>query len=84
MAEKRMKLDYGLPEGVQKELEVLIAMGLYKTKSETMKDYLRKLSGEYRSHLRPIEEVRKMLGEEIPSHVELSQEILDLRKRETH
>ncbi len=62
-------------------MEVLIAVGLYKTKSEMIKDSLRTLLREYKDYLMPIDQVKEMLSD-IPQEVELSEEVVALRKRE--
>ncbi len=77
-----MKLDFKLPRTAAEQTEALIAMGLYKTHSETIKDSLRALLREYKEYLMPIDQVRQVLAE-IPQEVELSEEIVAMRKRET-
>jgi len=68
----------------QKRVEDLIAISLYKARVNKVKEYVREIYKEYEPHLKPLEEVREILAEEIPEGKMLSQDILDLRRRETH
>jgi len=65
-----------------RELEALIAAGLYKTRSETIKDHLRQMLSEYKEYIMSHDEVKRVLAEEIPQDVELSEEIVAMRRRE--
>jgi Arc/MetJ-type ribon-helix-helix transcriptional regulator len=64
------------------QLEVLIAMGLYKSRSEAIRDHLRQFLAGYKDYLMPIAEVKKFLAMEIPQEHELSEDIIAMRKRE--
>ena len=68
----------------QKRVEDLIAISLYKATVNKVKEYVREIYKGYEPHLKPLEEVREILAEEIPEGKMLSQDILDLRRRETH
>ncbi|MBI1742887.1 hypothetical protein HYR54_07445 [Candidatus Acetothermia bacterium] len=76
-----MKLETHQAVTVEKQTEVLIAVGLYKTQSETIKDSLRAMLRQYKGNLMPLPRVRAALAE-IPQEVELSEEVVALRKRE--
>lgn len=67
-----------------KEIEVLMAIGSYKSKSEEIKSYLRKLLGEYRSFIKPIDRVKEELAKEIPKEIEVSEEVIAMRREERH
>jgi hypothetical protein len=64
-----------------KRIEDLIATGLYKAKTQRIKGYIRELFGEYEQYLKPIEEVRKRVDEEIPYETSMSQVVVELRKK---
>lgn len=49
-----------------------------------MKEYVRELYKSYEPHLKSLEEVREILAKEIPEEKTLSQDVVDLRRRETH
>ena len=68
----------------QREVEALIAVGLYRVKVNAIKDRVRRLYREYEGYLKPNEEVREILAREIPGKVRLSQEVVELRRAETH
>ena len=72
-------LSSDLLKEVTSELEVLIAVGLYKTRSEQMKDYLSKLSARYKGHLESIEEVREALDKRLKGRA-LSEEIREIMR----
>ena len=68
----------------QKDVEALVAIGLYRAKTNALKERVRNLYGQYSKYLRPLEEVREMLSKEIPVDKRMSQDIVDLRRLETH
>lgn len=70
-----------LPDKMNRQLEELIKAGLYKSKSEAMRDALRRLFGDYREYLRPIEEVRRATAT-IPNTEEISREVIRTRRKE--
>ncbi|MCC6019392.1 MAG: hypothetical protein LM601_10200 [Candidatus Verstraetearchaeota archaeon] len=67
-----------------KDFEDLIAISLYQAKVSRLKRYIRALYKDYEQYLKPLEDVRKILVEEIPEEKALSQAIVELRRRETH
>jgi len=67
-----------------KDFEDLIAISLYQAKVSRLKRYIRALHKDYEPYIKPLEEVKKILVEEIPEEKALSQAIVELRKRETH
>lgn len=68
----------------QREAEVLIALGLYQLRVNAIKERVRALYREHQDYLKPNEEVREILAREIPGKVRLSQEVVELRRAETH
>lgn len=69
---------------VQKRVEDLIAISLYRARINKVKEYVKKLYKSYEPHLIPLEEVRETLAKEITEEKTLSQEVVELRRRETH
>ncbi|MCS7368030.1 MAG: hypothetical protein NDF52_09170 [archaeon YNP-WB-062] len=67
-----------------KDLEDLIAISLYQARVSRLKNYIRALYKDYEQYLKPLEDVRRILAEEIPEKRALSQAIVELRRRETH
>jgi hypothetical protein len=67
-----------------KDLEDLIAISLYQARVSRLKRYIRALYKDYEQYLKPLEDVRKILVEEIPEEKALSQAIVELRRRETY
>lgn len=51
-----------LPKIMDKELDALVAVGLYKSKSEALRDALRELLYKYRDKISSIEELRKEMS----------------------
>lgn len=68
----------------KKRVEDLIAISLYQAKANKVKEYVRELYKNYEQYLKPLEEVREILAKEIRGKKTLSQEIVELRRRETH
>lgn len=71
-------------ESAQKRVEDLIAIGLYRARTNRVKEYLKSLYKDFEQYLRPIEEVREIVDAEIAGSRNLSQDIVELRKKETH
>jgi len=67
-----------------KRVEDLIAISLYRARVNKVKEYVRKLYKSYEPYLKPLEEVRETLAKEITEGKTLSQEVVELRRRETH
>ncbi|MEM3605960.1 MAG: hypothetical protein QXQ04_09325 [Candidatus Bathyarchaeia archaeon] len=68
----------------QKRVEDLIAISLYQARANRVKEYVRELYKSYEQYLKPLEDIRKILASELTEEKTLSQEIVELRKRETH
>lgn len=68
----------------QKRVEDLIAISLYQARVNKVKAYVRELYKNYEAYVKPIEEVREILAKEIPEEKALSQDVVELRRRETH
>lgn len=68
----------------QARVEAMIATGLYQIRVNAIKAKIKELYEPYKNHLKPINEVRKILAREIPEDERLSREIVELRKTETH
>jgi len=66
-----------------RRVEDLIATSLHRARVNKIRDHLKKLYRRYDPYLRPIEEVREILAKEMPEET-FSQEVVDLRGRETH
>jgi Arc/MetJ-type ribon-helix-helix transcriptional regulator len=77
-----MQRTLDLPKGIEKKLDILIAVGLYKSKNEVIKTATRKLLGRYKNYIKPIDKVKEQLAMEIPADVELSEEIIKMRRKE--
>ena len=76
--------DVEFERSAQKRIEDLVAISLYQTRVNKVKEYVKELYKDFEPHLKPLEEVRGVLAEEIPEGKMLSQDVVDLRKRETH
>ena len=77
-------MDVKIEHLAQKRVEDLVAISLYRARNNKIKEYVRQLYGRYEPYLKPIEEVREILAKEICKEKMLSQEVIDLRRRETH
>lgn len=69
---------------VQKKVEDLIAISLYQARANKLKEYVREIYKSYEPYLKPLRETREVLAKEIPEEEALSQEVVELRRRETH
>jgi hypothetical protein len=68
----------------QKDVESLIAIGLYQAKIGMIKGKIRDIYGSYEEDLKPIDEVREILAREIPEQSRMSDEVVKLRRIEMH
>ncbi|MGQ9691212.1 MAG: hypothetical protein ACUVQY_08130 [Thermoproteota archaeon] len=66
----------------QKRVEELIAIGLYQARANRMKGYVRELYKGYEPYLKPLNKVREMLASEMTGEKTLSQEVVELRRKE--
>ena len=51
-----------LPKSMDKELDALVAVGLYKSKSEALRDALRELLYKYKDKITNIDDLRKEMA----------------------
>ncbi|MFQ6117785.1 MAG: hypothetical protein ACE5LQ_05915 [Candidatus Bipolaricaulia bacterium] len=77
------RLEQEISKEAQDEIEMLIAVGLYKTQSESMKGCLRRLTLRYAGSVEPLQELRKRLDEKLGDK-SLSDVIKQLREEEMH
>lgn len=68
----------------RKRVEDLMALSLYQARVNKVKEYVGKLYKSYELHLKPLKEVRKALAEGLDEEKTLSQQVVELRRRETH
>ncbi|MEM2122413.1 MAG: hypothetical protein QXE79_02125 [Candidatus Bathyarchaeia archaeon] len=76
--------DVEAERSAHKRVEDLIAISLYQARANRVKEYVRELYKSYEPYLKPIEEVREILAKETAGERTLSQEVVELRRRETH
>ena len=69
---------------VRRRIEDLIAIGLYQARANRVKDYVRRFYKDYEPYLKPLEEVREILAKEVVEGKTLSQEVVELRRKEIH
>jgi ABC-type nitrate/sulfonate/bicarbonate transport system substrate-binding protein len=72
-----------IEELARRKVEDLIAVGLYQARANKVKEYIMTLYKRCEKYLKPIEDVREILAREIGER-SLSQEVIELRRRETH
>ncbi len=70
-------------ELARRKVEDLIAIGLYQARANKVKEYVMTLYKRYEKYLKPIEDVREILAREVGGK-SLSQEVVELRRREIH
>jgi len=72
-----------IPEQMNEELRLLVAAGLYKSKSEALRDAIRDLSDKYHDRIMEVREIRaridKAMGES-----KLSDIVEEMREEEMH
>ncbi len=72
-----------IPEQMNEELRLLVAAGLYKSKSEALRDAIRDLSDKYHDRIMEVREIRaridKAMGES-----KLSDIVDEMREEEMH
>ena len=76
-----MALNY--ERGKMKRSEATLAYGSYMAESAKLKDYIRHMLDQYESHLIPIEELRKRLGEALKDQ-SLSELVRQMREESEH
>ncbi|MEM0171490.1 MAG: hypothetical protein QW830_05800 [Nitrososphaerales archaeon] len=67
-----------------KRVEDLIAISLYQARVNRVREYVRELYKSYEQYLKPLEDIRNILANELTEEKTLSREIVELRRRETH
>ncbi|MEM3943987.1 MAG: hypothetical protein QXJ59_07860 [Thermofilaceae archaeon] len=67
-----------------KRVEDLIAISLYQARASRVREYVRELYKSYERYLKPLEDIRRILANELTEEEALSQEVVELRRRETH
>jgi phage baseplate assembly protein W len=67
-----------------KRVENLIAMSLYRARVHRIKEHVREFYKRYEPYLKSIEEVRNIMGKEVSEEKAISQEVVDIRRMETH
>ena len=79
-----LMVDVGDEQLAQKRVEDLIAISLYQARANRVKEYVRRLYRSYEPYLKPLEKIREILAKEIPEREALSQDVVELRRREIH
>ncbi len=72
-----------LPEQMNEDLRLLVAVGLYKSKSEAMRDAIRRLTDSYRDNVLSASEVRARLDKAMGDR-SLSSVIDEMREADAH
>lgn len=70
-----------IPKEMNEELKLLVAAGLYKSKSEALRDAIRNLAYKYRDEIRDVKEARKRLDRKM-GRKKLSGILEDIRNEE--
>jgi len=70
-----------IPKEMNEELKLLVATGLYKSKSEALRDAIRNLAYKYRDEIRDVKEARKRLDRKMGKK-KLSGILDDIRNEE--
>jgi len=68
----------------QTQAKDLMAVSLFQTRSDRVKEYVKQLYKSYERPLRTLEKVREILAMEASEEKTLSQEVVELRRRQTH
>ncbi len=72
-----------IPEQMNEDLKLLVAAGLYKSKSEALRDAIRTIAYKYRDRIEDIKEMRNQM-EMTQSDKELSEVVDEIREEEMH
>ena len=64
------------------DLEIILALGRYKSGQKEIKARLRKFIAAHKRYLMSIDQVRELLALEVPQSVQMSEEIVMARRRE--
>jgi len=77
------RMGVGTGDLERRRVEDLIAAGLYKARAGRVRGHIRGLYSGYEPYLRPLSEVRAVLGAELPEGESMGRVVVDLRRRET-
>ena len=72
-----------IPKQMNEDLRLLVAAGLYKSKSEAIRDAIRNLAYKYHDRIKDVKELRKQI-DEIMGDKKLSKELEKMREEEMH
>ena len=72
-----------IPKQMNEDLKLLVAAGLYKSKSEAIRDAIRNLAYKYNDKITDIKELRKMMGKS-KRKKDLSKILDEMRDEEMH
>jgi len=72
-----------ITDQMNEDLKMLVAAGLYKSRSEALRDGIREISNKYDGRLRDAREVRQLLDNKLKG-VKLSDVINEMREEESH
>ena len=72
-----------IPEQMNEELRLLVAAGLYKSKSEALRDAIRDLSDKYHDRIMEVREIRARIDMAM-GEKKLSDIVDEIREEEMH
>jgi len=72
-----------IPKQMNEDLKLLVAAGLYKSKSEAIRDAIRNLAYKYNDKITDVKELRKMMGKS-KRKKDLSKILDEMRDEEMH
>lgn len=72
-----------IPEQMNEELRLLVATGLYKSKSEALRDAIRDLAYKYHDRIMEVKEVRRRIDSAM-GNKKMSDVINEIREEEMH
>ena len=72
-----------IPEQMNEELRLLVAAGLYKSKSEALRDAIRDLSDKYHERIMEVREIRARIDLAM-GECKLSDIVDEMREEEMH
>ena len=72
-----------IPKQMNEDLRLLVAAGLYKSKSEAIRDAIRNLAYKYHDRIKDVKELRKQIDKKM-GNKKLSKELAKMREEEMH
>ena len=72
-----------VPKQMNEDLKLLVAAGLYKSKSEALRDAIRNLAYKYHDKISDVKELRKQMDKKM-GNKNLSKELDKMRNEEMH